>query len=491
MRIRLGISMVLAAVTTALPPVADAAFPGASGRIAYDRDSDCFAENVRLETVNPDGSSPAGVPNSSPGSISTDPAWSPDGARLAYNEDYVVATIKPDGTEHQSFSSPSFDQYPSWSPDGTRIVFTGGTGGGDEISFMNADGTGRTGSTVLGLEAAWSPDGSKIAFWQTAPSVNREIYVMDADGTTATNITNNAADDRSPNWSPDGSRIAFSTDRDGNLEIYTMKPDGSDLVRLTSNSVPDRTPAWSPDGKRIAFERSFRIWTAGTDGGDAVQVSHGLPQDCDRNPDWQPLPAAGYPRPRGASPIYISLVPAFAQCTMPDRVHGGPLSSGSCAGPAQSSSALTLGTPDANGKPAKSIAFATMTAKRGNPSTPADEADVRLRVSVTDVRSRSDLSDYAGELQARPSLRVTDRDNTPHPGGPGPGTVIDLEFPFAVPCSVTPDATVGSTCAVITTADSVLQGAVKESRRSIWQVGGFEVEDGNGAAFLHQGLFVP
>jgi hypothetical protein len=112
-------------------------------------------------------------------------------------------------------------------------------------------------------------------------------------------------------------------------------------------------------------------------------------------------------------------------------------------------------------------------------------------VSVTDVRSRGDLSDYAGELRARPSLRVTDRDNTPHPGGPGPGTVIDLAFPFAVPCSVTPDATVGSTCAVITTADSVLQGAVKESRRSIWQVGGFEVEDGNGAAFLHQGLFVP
>jgi WD40-like Beta Propeller Repeat len=481
----------LVAAIVACAPAAEAAFPGTNGRIAYDRDQDCFAENISLETVNPDGSSPAGVPNPSAAATSTEPAWSPDGVRLAYNEDYVVTTIKPDGTERHNFLSPSLDQYPSWSPDGTRIVFTGDTGRGDEISFVNADGTGRAGSTVLGLEPAWSPDGSKIAFRGTGPAIDHEIYVMDAGGTTATNITNNPAADESPSWSPDGSRIAFSSNRDGNFEIYTTNPDGSDLVRVTSNSRPDRTPAWSPDGKRVAFERDFRIWTARTDGTDELQVSHGLPQDCERNPDWQPLPVNAYPRPKGASPMYISLVPAFARCTTPDRSHGSPLSFGSCAPPVQSSSELTVGAPDANGKPVKSIGYATLSTRAGNPSTPVDEADVRLGVTVTDVRRMVDLEDYAGSLEARPTLRITDHDNTPNPGGPGAATVTDLPFPFAVQCTVTPSSTVGSSCAVATTADAVLGGAVKEGRRTVWQLGGFEVRDAAGAVFLRQGLFVP
>jgi hypothetical protein len=475
----------------ALTPVADAAFPGANGRIAYDVDEDCFAENFHLETVNPDGSSRAGVPNPFASSRNSDPAWSPDGVRLAYNEDYVVATIKPDGSDHHNFFSQSTDETPSWSPDGTKIVYIGETTASVGISTMNADGTGRADTGQSGAAPVWSPDGSRVAFWAGPFSGNSEIYVMDWATNAVTDISNNVAADMSPDWSPDGSRIAFSTNRDGNFEIYTMKPDGSDVTRVTSNSRPDRTPAWSPDGTRVAFERDFRIWTANPNGTDEVQVSLGLPQDCHRNPDWQPLPAAGYPRPKGASPMYVSLVPAFAQCTAPDRTHGGPLSFGSCASPTQASPNLTLGTPDANGKPAKSVGFATLTTKTGNPSTAADEADVRLRVSVTDVRRSADLEDYAGNLEARPSLRITDRDNTPHPGGPGPGTTTDLAFPFTVPCSVTPDPAVGSTCVVSTTADGVLPGAVKEGKRSIWQLEGFEVRDGSGAAFLREGIFLP
>jgi tricorn protease len=52
--------------------------------------------------------------------------------------------------------------------------------------------------------------------------------------------------------SPDGSRIAFASDRgDGNLDLYVMKADGSDATRLTNNEVYDSPSDWSPDGTRI------------------------------------------------------------------------------------------------------------------------------------------------------------------------------------------------------------------------------------------------
>ena len=61
-------------------------------------------------------------------------------------------------------------------------------------------------------------------------------------------------------------------------------------------------------------------------------------------------PPPGYPRPEGASPLRVSLVPAYQECTAPDRTHGPPLAFPSCASPQQESSELTVGTPDANGQ---------------------------------------------------------------------------------------------------------------------------------------------
>jgi hypothetical protein len=125
---------------------------------------------------------------------------------------------------------------------------------------------------------------------------------------------------------------------------------------------------------------------------------------------------------------------------------------------------------------------------------------VRIIASVTDVRKASDLSDYTGELQLDQGLRITDRDNTPYPGGPGPGTVTDTSFPVTVPCAATADGTVGSTCAVDTTADAILPNTIKEGRRAVWQVGQVHVFDGgpDGVAttpgntlFMDQGVFVP
>lgn len=81
---------------------------------------------------------------------------------------------------------------------------------------------------------------------------NREIYVMNTDGSEPVYFTNDPAQDTDPAWSPDGTRTAFTTTRDGpGAEIYVMNPDGSDPVNLTETAgTIEREPAWSPDPRR-------------------------------------------------------------------------------------------------------------------------------------------------------------------------------------------------------------------------------------------------
>ena len=90
-----------------------------------------------------------------------------------------------------------------------------------------------------------TPAASKIAFSSDRDG-NNEIYVMNADGSGQTNLTNNPANDGSPAWSLDGSRIAFASGRGGNLEICVMSVDGSGLTNLTNNPAYDVYPVWSP-----------------------------------------------------------------------------------------------------------------------------------------------------------------------------------------------------------------------------------------------------
>ncbi len=170
----------------------------------------------------------------------------------------------------------------------------------------------------------------------------------------------------------------------------------------------------------------------------------------------------GYLRPKGATPFRVPLVPAYDACAAPDTTHGGPLAFDSCRSPHESSGFLTVGTSDANGKPARSIGSLTLRTIVGNPVTTTDEADVRIDLSLTDVRKRTDLSDYTAELTAVPRIRLTDRLNGPQQTEPG--TTSDFDFDFAVPCAGTSDTTVGSTCSLSTTADALKPGMAKEGR---------------------------
>ena len=82
---------------------------------------------------------------------------------------------------------------------------------------------------------------------------DREIFVMDADGTNVRQLTTNNDSPVGLAWSPDGKQIAFSSFRNPDREIFVMDVDGTNVRQLTTNDDLDFDPAWSPDGKQIAF----------------------------------------------------------------------------------------------------------------------------------------------------------------------------------------------------------------------------------------------
>ncbi len=203
-----------------------------------------------------------------------------------------------------------------------------------------------------------------------------------------------------------------------------------------------------------------------------------------------------YVRPKGATPTRLALVPAYRECTAPNRVHGPSLEQPSCNPPIRESTAVTIGSPDANGFPAATSGYALMRVMVGSPGTPEDDADVALAFEMSDVRDATELLDYGGELLFRATLRLTDREIAPG----GTATSQDLVLPVTVPCAATLDPLTGSDCAIATTADALTPGMVREGGRAMWELGSVEVLDGGSdgdvdtpgnAVFARPGIFVP
>ena len=96
-----------------------------------------------------------------------------------------------------------------------------------------------------------SPDGKTIAF-----GYKGDIYLVDANGGTATPLTIHEAHDMMPIWSNDGKSIAFASDRHGNFDVFVMSVNGGNPTRLTYNSSADYPYDFSPDDKNILFGSS-------------------------------------------------------------------------------------------------------------------------------------------------------------------------------------------------------------------------------------------
>ncbi len=328
-----------------------------------------------------------------------------------------------------------------------------------------------------------------------------DVYERGAGATTRISVGPNGSGGHSAQVSTGGGRVIFRSSRqlvqaDRNTFEDTYERANGRTTLLTGWRFPDYPIASTPAKDHVLFATSESVVS---DDQDACPQPPYEPRLCNDLYDVRIGTPQGYPRPRGATPIHLPLVPASRQCTnaTQNRTHGAPLAFGSCHPPVRESPNLTVGGDDGIA-PAYSLGSLRVDVLPGAPGE-ADDADVRFRFGLTNVMNAADRTDYTGELQASFDVRLTDSD----PGAPAfypPATVVDFPFSFTVPCVANPDSLRGGDCALTTTAEAVLPGSIQEGARAIWGLSDVRVFDGgpdgdvdtaDNSLFARQGVFIP
>jgi Tol biopolymer transport system component len=240
--------------------------------------------NSEIYTCKADGSGIRRLTNNP--ATDDEPAWSPDGTKIVFTSDRTgsveVYIMNADGTGVQrltSLNSPLNENLgPAWSPDGTLILFSALNNGTVDIFLVGAPGSSMPMNVLYGTigwegQPAWSPDGKRIAFTSDMDAYDSvlDIYIMNADGTGVTALTQDRFDRidyLSATWSPDGTRLAVGVLKAVGLstivtQIGLMKPDGTGLVILGDVSAGTAVMSWAADGQRIYYTSSV-IVGAGT-----------------------------------------------------------------------------------------------------------------------------------------------------------------------------------------------------------------------------------
>jgi Tol biopolymer transport system component len=218
------------------------------------------------------------------------PAFSPDGARIAFRSARAGGGLFIMGRTGELVRQVSDTGYwPAWSPDGSRLVYSSEPtvdmpftyGGGASVWILEIEsGKRRKLSELDGTQPSWSPHDRRIAFWGIDRATqNRDIWTVPVGGGEAVRVTDDPAIDATPVWSHDGRFLYFSSSRGGTTNLWRVPIDettGRTLGAPEPVTVPTQNavhPSLSQDGRRIAYIASSwasDVYAAGFDLARAV-----------------------------------------------------------------------------------------------------------------------------------------------------------------------------------------------------------------------------
>jgi hypothetical protein len=264
-----------------------AAPPGINGEIA-------FTYGDELRTINLDGAPGIPLPEAE---ITDFPSFSPSGKEIVFDGHTGIEVISAEGngpsrllaSVTQAPSRPAIPPDPSFSPDGKRVIFHSFDEalGAYEIYVINADGTGKTELTnsrgVSDLYPAYSPDGTQIVFSSNNGHRYNELFVMNADGSDTRQLTTSVnGDDDLSSFSPDGKKIIFEHLTGSSAYVSEINGDGSGQTQLGGPVDPGRD-SFSPDGQRILLPLNGHVCVMNGDGTNIKVLATG------GDPAWQAL----------------------------------------------------------------------------------------------------------------------------------------------------------------------------------------------------------